>query len=204
MPYKRLLVAPVCLTALLITGPSHAAPSEPNEGLSTQDVYEVYKARSLGTSLYSAKEYAEAYPHLLIAAKHGLKQAQAQVGFMHLHGLGEAKKDTRLAVGWLGVAAEGTSPREIDEVFDSLWERIPDDNRDSYEKLVDAFIARYGADANGVACRRVHKVGSQIREVRCMLTDRDGRELSDQINDSRADGSGGIGGVGGAPAGPRP
>lgn len=123
---------------------------------------------------------------------------------MHLNGLGNAKKDTRDAVGWLGVAADGQAPRDIEKVFAAVWERIPEDSQPGYQKLVDAFIARYGTKANDVVCRRVNSPGSKVRQTRCMLTDRNGSVLTDQMEDANRGGPSQFESLGGAPSGGPP
>ena len=169
--------------------------------LSTSEIYDIYQAREAGMRLYGEKKYDEAFPHLMTAATHGLKKAQAQLGFMHLHGLGSAKKDTRYAVGWLGVAADGLSEAAIDKYFKSIWDQIPEENVPAYQAVVNTFVAKYGTEANNVECYRANKVGSKIRTVRCDITDPDGRLVSDLIDEMGRDADIGFEGLGVAPGG---
>ena len=184
--------AVVCAAAVVRPMVVHAADT-PNQNyedfvkapsLTQPEVQKIYKARELGTILYSEKKYAEALPHIMTAATHGLKKSQAQLGFMHLHGLGNAKKDTRYAVGWLGVAAQGKSTPEISHYYEDIWAQIPIEHVPSYESLVQTFVAKFGARAHNVICRRVNDSGSKITKLRCMLTTADGWLVSDAIDEA--------------------
>lgn len=159
-----------------------AAPED--EPLSPKEIYE---ARRLGLQLISEKKYEEAYPHLLTAARHGFKRPQAQLGFLHLNGLGDAKKDTRYAIGWLGVAADGLTERPIRKYFKDIWKKIPQEHVPAYQKLVDSFVAKYGTEANDIRCKRVNKRASKIRVVRCELTDPSGALIRDELEDAYRD-----------------
>lgn len=207
--HKFLQVTFTVTCALSLVGTMHHANAaeervdDAADGLTSEEIFEVYKARDLGMNLYAEKKYDEAFPQLMIAATHGLKKAQAQVGVMHLHGLGNVKKDTRFAFGWIGVAAEGRSEREIEKYFKDLWKQIPKEHKASYETVVDRFIEIYGTDATNVDCVHVNAPGSQIRQLQCMLTNSDGRAVSDALRDAARDAEigGGIGGIGGTPTG---
>jgi hypothetical protein len=189
MKHLRVLRTALVTSCLVLTGFHHStlAADEVSTPQTAGDVRamagEVYKARALGASLYRDKKYDEAYPYLMTAATHGFKTAQAQLGYMHLGGLGNAKKDTRYAIGWLGVAAEGETDPDIKKLFDDLWKKIPAEQAPAYQKLVDSFVAKYGAAANNVKCARVNKAGSHIRKLRCMIYDPDGRSISDALDD---------------------
>ncbi len=160
----------------------------------------LYRSREKGLKLYAEKKYEEAFPHLMAAAKGGFKMPQAQLGFMHLQGLGGAKKDTRFALGWLGVAADGVTDPSIRNYFNDIWERIPAENQPAYKELVGNFVAKYGADTNDVKCQQVNKVASKIKQLRCMITDPDGRVITDMRDDADryAFGSGALQSVGGS------
>ena len=211
---RIVLAASIVLCATSITNARYANAEDSAgqqadvlEGLSSDQIHDIYKARALGMKLYGEEKYDEAYPPLMTAATHGLKRAQAQLGIMHLRGLGGAKKDTRYAIGWLGVAADGKSEPAIKKYFEEIWEKIPSENVPAYEKLVDQFVANYGTDANDVNCRRTRNPGSKIRSMRCMITDEDGRVVTDMIDEvTRGLSGSGIDSIGGAfsagPAGP--
>ena len=133
---------------------------------------EIYEANYQGGILYREERYEEAYPLLLLAAQHGLKPAQARVGSMHLHGLGEAEKDPRLIIGWLGVASSGKTDKAFKKVFNEAWDQVPEAQRPNYEKLIDVFAKRYGSQAHGVKCKNVrHFSGQAGMQFSCEFTD---------------------------------
>lgn len=144
-------------------------------------IMKVYRSRSEGARLYDARDYDGAYPHLMNAAMHGLKDSQARLGFMHLSGLGPAKKDARLAVGWLGVAADGTTRPDIRKVFKDVYGKIPQAHRTGFDRVIDKFVAAYGSAANDVKCRRVNRKGSKIRVLNCLIADPDGYLVADSL-----------------------
>lgn len=145
---------------------------------------DLYQARRDGLSLFADNKFDEAYPLLLEAARGGFKQPQARLGFMHINGLGGAKKDSRYALGWLGVAADGRTEPSIKKMFNDVWKRIPEEHQGSYQKVIDQFVDRYGMDATGMKCRRVNRQGSKIRVLNCTLTDPDGALLTDQWDEA--------------------
>jgi hypothetical protein len=207
--FPRILLATsivLCAASVIYAQTARAAAqatetADDDRPLTTAEIMEVYKESELGMRLYGEKKYDEAFPHLMVAAVRGLKRPQAQVGVMHLHGLGPAKKDTRYAIGWLGVAADGLAHPPIEKYFKDIWKQIPEENVPAYESVINTFVARYGTKANNVNCKRVRRVGSKIREVRCMMTDPNGREVTDMMDEiGRGDG-GGVSGFGNVPGG---
>ncbi|MAV24569.1 MAG: hypothetical protein CMQ05_00430 [Gammaproteobacteria bacterium] len=168
--------------------PFYAAADEAAEPVTMGDFREraddLYQARRDGLSLFADNKFDEAYPLLLEAARGGFKQPQARLGFMHINGLGGAKKDSRYALGWLGVAADGRTEPSIKKMFNDVWKRIPEEHQGSYQKVIDQFVDRYGMDATGMKCRRVNRQGSKIRVLNCTLTDPDGALLTDQWDEA--------------------
>ena len=207
--FPRILLATsivLCAASVIYAQTTRAAAqdgeaADDDQPLTTVEIMEVYKESELGMRLYGEKKYEEAFPHLMAAAVHGLKRPQAQVGVMHLNGLGPAKKDTRYAIGWLGVAADGLADPSIEKYFKDIWKQIPEENVPAYESVINTFVARYGTRANNVNCKRVNRVGSKIREVRCMMTDPNGREVTDMMDEiGRGDG-GAVSDFGNVPGG---
>ena len=188
---RTLLITSIVFCAALVlhaqtarAADSTGETADEDRPLNTGEIIEVYKERELGMRLYGQQKYEEAFPHLMAAATRGLKRPQAQVGVMHLNGLGNTKKDTRYAIGWLGVAADGTADSNIKKYFKDIWKQIPEENIPAYESVVDTFVARYGTKANNVVCKRERRVGSRIRDVRCTITDPDGRVVSDMLDEA--------------------
>lgn len=147
------------------------APAPERGQIPTRDyLQETYAARAQGALLYRLGRYEEAFPYLLAAAKRGFKFAQARVGFLYQQGLG-TPQDADAAIGFLGVAARGTSMPEIRNHFRALWEKIPEEHHPYYAALIDDYDERYGSDANRVACDRDQKAGTFFKQLTCRFVD---------------------------------
>ncbi len=140
---------------------------------------ELYAAQNKGLSLYGSKEYQEASPHLMLAAQHGLKNAQATLGLMHLTGNG-VDRSAQLGIGWLGVAADGKAGSRIKKTYKDAIESIPKEYRPQFDKIVNAFVSRYGTKAHGVRCEGYKPVGTNVKQYRCHFSD---SRYGDQIED---------------------
>ena len=132
---------------------------------------EIYSANYQGRILYGEEKYAEAYPLLMLAAQHGLKTAQAQIGILHLNGLGGAQKDPAMIVGWLGTASDGYTDRKFKQSFEEVWDQLPENLRPRMERIKQAFIEHYGADAHGVKCSRKKHFRSTVAKFECFFDD---------------------------------
>ena len=133
-------------------------------------VFQIYESRRKGASLYKQGKYEEAFPHLLAAARSGFKFAQARVGFLYQQGLG-TPQDPYAAVGWLGLAAEGTSHPEIKNYLRDLWARIPEPYVADLEAVIDEYREKYSASANRVGCDMSRKAGTYIKKLTCRFMD---------------------------------
>ena len=122
---------------------------------------ELYQAQNIGLSLYGSKDYQEARPHLMLAAQHGLKNAQA-------------------TLGWLGVAADGKAGSRIKKTYKDAIESIPKEYRPQFDKIVNAFVSRYGTKAHGVRCEGYKPVGTNVKQYKCHFAD---SRYGDQIED---------------------
>ena len=140
---------------------------------------ELYAAQNKGLSLYGSKEYQEASPHLMLAAQHGLKNAQATLGLMHLTGNG-VDRSAQLGIGWLGVAADGKAGSRIKKTYKDAIESIPNEYRPQFDKIVNAFVSQYGTKAHGVRCEGYKPVGTNVKQYRCHFSD---SRYGDQIED---------------------
>ena len=151
---------------IVVTAPRPATGKVP----SYERVFQIYESRRKGASLYKQGKYEEAFPHLLAAAQSGFKFAQARVGFLYQQGLG-TPQDPYAAVGWLGLAAEGTTHPEIQNYFRNLWERIPEPYVPHLKAVIQDYRGKYGAKANRVGCDMSHKAGTYIRKLTCRFMD---------------------------------
>ncbi len=155
--------------------------------LTVSERREIYEQLARGRRLYSDSEYERAFPFLLNTARHGFKGSQARVGYIFLKGLGQVPRDSRYAVGWLGVAASGNTEPEIENFFNNLWSRIPQRYVPQFEEVVEEFESRYGEDATGVSCELRRPARSHIKSLACFFEDDLTIEQSRLIDDMLAE-----------------
>jgi len=171
---RTALLLPLFIPTSLIADTASALANSPS--ITAQ---ELYAAQNKGLSLYGSKEYQEASPHLMLAAQHGLKNAQATLGLMHLTGNG-VDRSAQLGIGWLGVAADGKAGSRIKKTYKEAIESIPNEYRPQFDKIVNAFVSRYGTKAHGVRCEGYKPVGTNVKQYRCHFSD---SRYGDQIED---------------------
>ena len=145
---------------VLVTG-------EKVDDLSWGERREIYKQLAKGRRLYSRSDYKGAFPLLLNTAEHGFKDAQARVGYIYLRGLGEVPRDSAEAIGWLGVAASGNSDPGIENYFNDIWSRIPEQYVPYFEEVVEEYASKFGEDATGVTCELRRPLGSHLKRLTC-------------------------------------
>lgn len=151
---------------VLVTG----SRLEPGSVVPYEDMQHVHDSRAKGACLYKRGRYDEAFPYLQAAAKRGFKFAQARVGFLHQQGLG-TRRDPVAAVGWLAVAADGTTHPEIRRHFKDLWERIPEEHVPRFEAVRDDYRAKYGSRRHRVNCDLSFKAGTHFKKLTCRFMD---------------------------------
>ena len=127
---------------------------------------EIYRQLAKGRRLYSDSQYKRALPLLINPARHGFKDAQARVGYIYLKGLGEVEHDAGAAVGWLGVAASGNTTLDIENYFNDIWSRIPEQHVPYFREVVEEYKSKYGEHATGVNCDLL-RVSSFIKRLAC-------------------------------------
>lgn len=153
------------------------------KNLTSAERREIYRQLSRGRSLYSKNEFKRAFPLLLNTAEHGFKSAQARVGFIYMHGLGEVPRDSSTAIGWLGAAASGNSSPGIQNYFNDIWDRIPEKYVPYFQEVVEEYESKYGEDATGVTCAMRRPAGSHLKQLSCYferdLTLEEGKLLDD-------------------------
>ena len=137
---------------------------------SAETMQQIYDLRGRGACLYVRGRYAEAYPYLRAAARTGFKMAQARLAFLYQQGLG-TKRDPYAAIGWYGVAAEGTTLPEIRNGFRRVWRRIPAEHRPVVSALVDEYKAKYGSDRHRVECDLSNRAGTFLKKLTCRFRD---------------------------------
>lgn len=135
--------------------------------LTPTDFERVYSDRRSGTYYFNIGDYEKAYPLLLVAAKNGFKGAQARVGFILIHGLGNVPKSNIRGVGWLGVASDGETAPTYRNYFRKLWKEIPPEHLPMMTEVVDKYRAKFGSDELQVSCDLRSPTKSHIRQLYC-------------------------------------
>lgn len=131
------------------------------------DFKRIYADRESGTHYFNIGDYERAFPPLLVAAKNGMKDAQARVGFIILHGLGGVQKSNIRAVGWLGVAAEGRTRPYYRKYFNNVWSEIPSEQLPLMRDVVQNYREKYGSDERMVSCSYRRPANSHIADLYC-------------------------------------
>lgn len=131
-------------------------------------------AHGKGSRLYRQKRYAEALPYLLEAARQGFKLSQARVAFIYQQGLDGVPRDGRAAIGWLGVAASGSTDPVIRNHFNRAMARVPVAQRTAVDAIIAEYTAAYGSGTTGVVCRNVRVAGTHLARLKCEYVDEHG------------------------------
>ena len=120
-----------------------------------------------GRQLYLQHRYDEAAPHLLAAAKRGFKMAQARLGEILVLGLGDVEQDIAAGMGWMGVAASGTTMPSVRNRLNELRSHVPPELHPRLASIIAAYTAQYGSEATGVNCLRGKQAGTFLTKIRC-------------------------------------
>lgn len=134
-------------------------------------IEDTHRANERGRQLYLQHRYGEAVPYLRAAAKRGFKMAQARLGEILVLGLDDTDQNVGDGMGWLGVAASGTTMPSIRNRFEELHSHVPAELHPRLASIVDAYVREYGPDATGVHCRRGKTAGTHISKIRCGFED---------------------------------
>ena len=145
--------------------------------LSSEEAAEVYidpivyyEANLEGVKLYEEGEYEEAFPLLRQASRKGFKQSQVRLGGIYLYGLGVERSDIR-GLAWIGTAARNTEIKEITDLFDSIWIKVPDSAAPQITAVIDQYVDRYGMDPKEL-CEKTRQAGSAISVRTCEYGDK--------------------------------
>lgn len=137
--------------------------------LTPLDFERIYSDRRAGTYYFNIGDYEKAYPHLLSAAKNGFKDAQAQVGFIIIHGLGGVQKSNIRGVGWLGVASQGETAPTYRNYFRKIWKEIPSEHIPMMTEVVGKYRDKFGSDELKVSCDYRSSTKSHISKLYCFF-----------------------------------
>lgn len=207
----------------LAVGEEIVVVGEATEGPGPLEMVEIMNAHVTAGQLYRKKKYAEALEYLEIAAKGGMKRSQAQLGaiLLGMTGPSEVPRDTKRGVGWLGVAAYGSTEPAYRKSYEDVYNAITPAQHPMIDKIVDGYIEKYGPEATKVSCEQTRRAGTRMSRLVCTFDDlhryrdqldaetfgalsADG-QITDYAENYRSggfgSGGGGIGGGGGAPGG---
>lgn len=143
------------------------------------EMLEILKSHRRGRNYFAKQDYENAYPWLLVAARGGFKEAQAQLGYMFQEGKGVEKSNIK-AIAWFGVAAEGSTTPQIKNHFRKLKSAVPSENAQYVDRVVSGYIANFGSESTRVTCDLHRPTGSHISRIKCMF--KDAHKFRDEIN----------------------
>lgn len=142
------------------------------------EMVDVYQAQEQGLKHFRRRNYADAYPHLLTAAKRGFKTAQARLAYIYLRGLGGVPYDPVRGVGWLSVAATPETLPWIRRYSNRIWDLVPERFAADLEVVADRYRAKYGAQSTGVSCNRSRRAGTRRVSLTCLFDEESMHETS--------------------------
>ena len=122
--------------------------------LDLNELEAIYARKQIAATQFKQGNYAEAFPTLLSLAKQGFVDAQARVGFIYLHGLGDQPKSNLNALGWLGVATSGETRPEYRNYLNQLLNEVPTEHQTLVTETIADYTSRYSHKALGVQCHR--------------------------------------------------
>ncbi len=144
--------------------------AEPDDGTAqavAMMMLDTHLSNERGRQLYLQHRYDEAAPHLLAAAKRGFKMAQARLGEILVLGLGDIEQDVAAGMGWMGVAASGTTMPSVRNRLNELRSHVPPELHSRLDSIIAAYTAQYGSEATGVNCLRGKQAGTHLTKIRC-------------------------------------
>ena len=144
---------------------------EAADGPGPAEMQEIMQAHITGGQLYRKKKYDEAVEHLTIAAKGGMKRSQAQLGAIHLYGLGGLPQNSKEGLGWLGVAASGVTEPAYRKEFSRVYDAVSDPQKPMVDQLVQVYVSNFGSEATKVSCDQVRRAGTRTSRLVCTFDD---------------------------------
>ena len=126
---------------------------------------QIYNIKENAARDFKLGRYEKAFPHLLMLAKAGFKDAQARVGYIYLHGLGGQKKSNLKAIGWIGVAASGTTRPAYRNILNQLIAETPEAQQQLVASTIDEYRNTWDSEKMGVDC--FHSRTGHIAKLTC-------------------------------------
>ena len=133
------------------------------------EMEQIYRQKASASRNFKIGKYEEAFPELLQLAKLGFKDAQARVGFILLHGLGGQEKSNLKALGWLGVASQGTTRPQYRNIFNQMMSEVPDHQQSLVDFIVADYREKFDSKKLGVECW--HSNVNHVRQFTCRYYD---------------------------------
>ena len=133
------------------------------------EMEQIYQQKASASRNFKIGKYEEAFPELLQLAKLGFKDAQARVGFILLHGLGGQEKSNLKALGWLGVASQGTTRPQYRNIFNQMMSEVPDHQQSLVDFIVADYREKFDSKKLGVECW--HSNVNHVRQFTCRYHD---------------------------------
>jgi TPR repeat protein len=124
------------------------------------------RQETAGLRHYGRGNYEKAFESLSATAVRGMKESQYILSFMFLKGQ-HVDQSVQLGMAWLRVAIESGDPEWI-ELYRSLYDRLPEDQRQPVAERVARYIRQYGLVTQHVTCSRRPAAGSRRIESRCV------------------------------------
>ena len=72
-------------------------------------------------------------------------------------------------MGWLGVAASGSTSPVIRNYFQDIWKRIPERHVPHFEEVIEEYTSKYGERATGVVCDMRRPLRSHMKSLACFF-----------------------------------
>ena len=133
------------------------------------ELEQIYRQKASASRNFKIGKYEEAFPELLQLAKLGFKDAQARVGFLFLHGLGGQQRSNLKALGWLGVASQGTTRPQYRNIFNQMMSEVPESQQSLVAFVVADYREKFDSEKLGIECW--HSNVNHIRQFTCRYHD---------------------------------
>ena len=116
------------------------------------EMQQIYKKKDRVARQFKLGRYREAFPGLLKLAKLGMKDSQARVAFIYLHGLGGVPKSNLKALGWLATAATPDTRPQYRNLLKKLLAQVPSEMHGTVDRVIADFRSKYDSRVRGVNC----------------------------------------------------
>ena len=120
--------------------------------LNLLEMQRAYERKHLASRYFKLGRYEEAYPRLLELAKMGMKDSQARLAFLYLHGLGGVPKSNIKALAWLGTAVVDKTRPQYRTLFKHLMSEVPPAHQPAVNRAIAEYRGKYESKVRGVEC----------------------------------------------------